>query len=330
MIATFLANLTSPQLLFFFLGAAAVAARSDLDIPNQIAKFLSLYLLFAIGFKGGVALAEASFGMHVMLTLGAAMVLSALVPLYSFFFIYKKLGVTNAAAVAATYGSVSAVTFVTAIGYLDQQGVEWGGHMVAAMALMESPAIIVGLLLYRKMATGDDALSGSFSWGHLLREACFNSSVFLILGSMLIGLISGPAGMSQVSGFIVDLFPGILCLFLLDMGIVAARRLRDLSNGSGEDALPWTFMVAAAVLLPLLNAVVALIMTSALGLNEGDAFLLLVLAASASYIAVPAAMRMVLPEANPGTYLPMSLAMTFPFNLLVGLPLYHAMVRAIA
>ncbi|MCX2979685.1 sodium-dependent bicarbonate transport family permease [Halieaceae bacterium IMCC14734] len=321
---TFLSNLSSPPLLFFFLGALAVAARSDLEIPNQIAKFLSLYLLFAIGFKGGVALAVAPFDTQIVLTLGAAMVLSAVVPLYTFMFLRNRIPIADAAAIAATYGSVSAVTFVTATSYLDVSGISWGGHMVAAMALMESPAIIVGLLLYRKYALTDGDDDDSFSWSQLLREACLNGSIFLIVGSLIIGWITGPAGMSQISSFIQDLFLGVLCLFLLDMGIVAARRIKDLRN-AGSKAM--SILITMALVLPLLNAMLGLGIASALDLDEGDALLLIVLAASASYIAVPAAMRLVLPQANPGSYLPMSLAITFPLNILVGIPLYHALVR---
>ena len=326
MIETFVSNLSSPPLLFFFLGALAVAARSDLEIPNQIAKFLSLYLLFAIGFKGGVALAVAPFDTQIVLTLGAAMVLSAGVPLYTFMFLRKRIPIADAAAIAATYGSVSAVTFVTATGYLDVSGISWGGHMVAAMALMESPAIIVGLLLYRKYALtdGDGGDNDNFSWSQLLREACLNGSIFLIVGSLIIGWITGPAGMTQISSLIQDLFLGVLCLFLLDMGIVAARRFKDLRN-AGSKAM--SILITMALVLPLINAMLGLGIANALDLNEGDALLLIVLAASASYIAVPAAMRLVLPQANPGSYLPMSLAITFPLNILVGIPLYHALVR---
>lgn len=327
MTSAFVSNLTSPPLLFFFLGALAVVVRSDLDIPNQIAKFLSLYLLFAIGFKGGVALANSHIDAEVLLTLLAATALSAAVPVYTFFLLRKHLSNADAAAIAATYGSVSAVTFVTAAGYLYMLGIAWGGHMVAAMALMESPAIIVSLLLYQKYAIGTNSdAADDFSWRQLLREACLNGSVFLIIGSMLIGWISGPAGMRQVSGFVEGLFLGIL--FLLDMGLVAARRLLDFGRSGAELTRKTArLMVVSSIVMPLFNALLALGLAGLLGLGEGDALLLLVLAASASYIAVPAAMRLVLPEANPGTYLPMSLAMTFPFNLLVGIPAYHALVR---
>ncbi len=327
----FLANLSSPPLLFFFLGAAAALFRSDLEIPTQVAKFLSLYLLLAIGYKGGVALAESPASDAMFGTLLAAVALSAIVPLYTFHLLRRRFAVADAAAIAATYGSVSAVTFVTCTSYLDAAGVAWSGYMVAAMALMESPAIIVGLLLYRAARNGDGAGKGGIAWRDLLREACLNGSVFLILGSMLIGWITGSQGMAQVKPFVGELFVGMLCLFLLDMGIVAARRLLELRERAatqaarGAVAIPW--LVAFGLVLPLLNATVAGGLALQLGLAEGDALLLTILGASASYIAVPAALRLALPEANPGTYLPMSLALTFPFNLLVGIPFYHLLLQ---
>ena len=321
----FLDNLSSPPLLFFFLGMLAVLVRSDLDIPAQIAKFMSLYLLFAIGFKGGVALNESNMYAEVWLSMGAAVLLSAVVPVYSFFILRRKLSAADAAATAATYGSVSAVTFITATIYLTNQGVDWNGHMVAAMALMESPAIILGLLLYSRSRGKTKEPSKPHNWGELLHEACLNSSVFLILGSMIIGWVSGSAGMEQLSPLVKDLFMGVLCLFLLDMGIVAARRLRDLRQSAEQRAgpVPIVYMVCMALLFPVINAAFALALGTALQLTLGDLVLLTVLAASASYIAVPAAMRLALPEANPSVYLPMSLAITFPANLLLGIPLYH-------
>ena len=327
--SVFLSNLSSPPLLFFFLGVVAVAVRSDLEIPAQVAKALSLYLLFAIGFKGGVALAESSIDIGVMLTLLAAIALSALIPVYTFFLLRKRVPVADAAAIAATYGSVSAVTFVTAAGYLDMQGVDWSGYLVAAMALMESPAIIVGILLYNQFAKKDDASDAPLSWKQLLNEALFNGSVLLITGSMFIGWISGSAGMDQVEPLVKGLFLGLLCLFLLDMGIVAARRFKDFSQTMAGKATgrPFRLMVVAALGMPLANAMIGLFVAALLGLGEGNALLFMVLVASGSYIAVPAAMRLALPEANPGTYLTMSLAITFPFNLLIGIPTYHAMIR---
>lgn len=334
MISVFLSNLSSPPLLFFFLGGAAVLARSDLEIPGQVAKFLSLYLLFAIGFKGGVALSESDIDSTVLFTLLSAMALSALIPLFTFALLQRYLPLADAAAIAATYGSVSAVTFVTAAGYLDMQGVEWSGYLVAAMALMESPAIIVGILLYnhygnKQGGNKQGASQNSFSWKQLLSEALFNGSVFLIMGSMLAGWISGTEGMRQVEPLVKDLFLGVLCLFLLDMGIVAARRLRDLQQSRdgrlGGKAI--RVMLLAGLLLPAVNASLGLGVAWLLGLTEGNALLFIVLAASASYIAVPAAMRLALPEANPASYLTMSLAITFPLNLLIGIPTYHALVR---
>lgn len=326
----FLANLGSPPLLFFFLGVAAAFLRSDLEIPTQVAKFLSVYLLFAIGFKGGVALAESPLDARVGLGLLAAVALAACVPVYVFLLLRRRLAAADAAAIAATYGSVSAVTFVTATAYLGSLGVPWGGHLVAAMALMESPAIIIGILLYRLHAVRDpgDASTDAIDWRELLRESCLNGSVFLIVGSMLIGWITGPKGMTQVSAFIVAPFIGMLCLFLLDMGLVAAHRIMDLRKAR-EGAIPWSTLVGFALALPLVNAAIGGSLAILFRMPEGDALLLTILAASASYIAVPAAMRLALPEANPSLYLPMALAITFPFNLLVGIPLYHLVIRIV-
>lgn len=318
----FLTNLSSPPLLFFFLGAAASLVRSDLEMPTQVAKFLSLYLLLAIGFKGGVALSETELDATVVGTLLAAILLASLIPLYVFQVVRRRLPVADAAAVAATYGSISAVTFVACTSYLDANGTGWSGYLVASMALMESPAIIVGILLFRMYRGREGAVTG-FQWRELFRESCLNGSVLLIVGSLLIGWVTGERGMSQVKPLVKDLFVGVLCLFLLDMGIVAARRLRDLV-GSGTTTI---YLVGSALILPLVNATIAALIAWQLGLSEGDALLLTILGASASYIAVPAAMRLALPESNPSIYLPMSLAVTFPFNLLVGIPLYHQALR---
>jgi hypothetical protein len=326
----FLANLSSPPLLFFFLGAAAAFLRSDLEIPTQVAKFLSLYLLLAIGFKGGVALAESPLDGSVWLTLGSALVLAAIVPLVVFALLYKRMQIADAAAVAATYGSISAVTFVTCISYLDASGIAWSGHLVAAMALMESPAIIIGILLYRLSQRQDSDQKTTIDWRELGREACLNGSVLLIVGSLVIGFISGADGKAQLAAFTNDIFLGMLCLFLLDMGIVAARRLQEVSEGSSRRSFGAGSMALWGVSFALINAVLGGSLALLLGLSEGDALLLTVLGASASYIAVPAAMRLALPEANPSIFLPMSLAITFPFNLLIGIPLYHQILRWLA
>ncbi len=301
--------------------------RSDLEIPTQIAKFLSLYLLLAIGFKGGVALAESPLDSSVWLTLGAALLLASVVPLVVFFMIRKRMAVADAAAVAATYGSISAVTFVTCISYLEASGIAWSGHLVAAMALMESPAIIIGILLYRLHQRRNSDDSSAIDWRELGREACLNGSVLLIVGSLVIGFISGADGKVQLVSFTNDIFLGMLCLFLLDMGIVAARRLQEVGDVASDRSFGATKMALWGIVFALVNGVLGGSLALLLGLSEGDALLLTVLGASASYIAVPAAMRLALPEANPSIFLPMSLAITFPFNLLVGIPLYHQVIR---
>ncbi len=321
----FLTNLTSPPLLFFLLGVAAVLVRSDLDIPDQVAKFLSLYLLFAIGFKGGVAIAESDLNLIVARDLLLATALSALMPLYVFQLLRKHFSVADAAAAAATYGSISAVTFVTATSYLDAVQVSWSGYMVASMALMESPAIIVGLIVYYRTASAGDT-GRDTNLREILHESTTNGSVFLIVGSLIIGWLVGPQGYAQVKVFVQELFVGVLCLFLLDMGLVAARRVQDISGGRQMIGrlLLW------GLLLPVINAALALALVTALNISVGDGVLLVVLAASASYIAVPAAMRLALPEANPSIYLSMSLGITFPFNLIIGIPLYHQLLAWLA
>ena len=316
----FISNLRNPPVLFFFLGIAAVLCRSDLEIPNPITKALSLYLLFAIGFKGGHALNQSGLDSEVIIALVVAILLAAIVPLYAYWILRRRLGVADAAAIAATYGSISAVTFITASAYLEKLGVDYSGYLVAAMALMESPAIIIGVMLYRRYREDSPADAEGTDWGELFRDAFFNGSVFLILGSMIIGAISGEKGMEAVKPFTTELFTGVLCLFLLDMGLVAARRLSDLLKGG------W-FLSGFALLLPLVNAALAVICAWLIGMSEGNALMLIVLAASASYIAVPAAMRLAIPEANPSLYVPMSLAITFPLNITIGIPLYHMVVK---
>lgn len=310
------ANLLTPPILFFALGFAATLARSDLEIPAQVSKTLSLFLLAAIGFKGGVSLAESGLTVSVSATLLAAVAASAIVPLWTFFALRPLLGSTDAAAVAATYGSVSAVTFITASAFLTSQNIPFSGHMVAAMALMESPAIVIGVLLARRF--GQNSAAG-INWSHLARDAFLNGSVVLLLGSLAIGYACGPVGGASFMPFIKTLFPGLLAFFLLDMGLVAAKRLGDLR----EVGLP---SAAFALLAPPVNAALGLGLATLLGLGHGDALLLVILCASASYIAVPAALRIALPEANPGLYVTLSLAVTFPLNIVFGLPLYHSAV----
>lgn len=309
-----IANLLNPAVLFFFLGMLAVWLRSDLDFPAPIPKLISLYLLLAIGFKGGVELNKSGVTGQVALTLGAALFMAVLVPLLAYTLLRRRLDTLNAAAVAAAYGSVSAVTFLSALAFLGTMQVPSSGWMVAALALMESPAIVIGVLLAR--AKGQ---SGGGSWQEVGREAFFNGSVFLLVGSLVIGFLTGPSGGEALAPFTGGLFKGVLCLFLLEMGIMSARRLAE-SRELGF------FHVGFAVVFPMLAASLGLAAAYGLQLGRGDALLFCVLCASASYIAVPAALRLALPAASPGIYVPMALAITFPFNVVVGLPLYYGTI----
>ncbi|HCF24504.1 MULTISPECIES: sodium-dependent bicarbonate transport family permease [unclassified Novosphingobium] len=304
-------TLLSPVILFFVLGALAAAARSDLSVPEPLAKSLSLYLMAAIGLKGGVQVSQAGFTPQLLQVSAAGMALSFALPLMAFALLrgFARLDRLNAGAVAAHYGSVSIVTFVTASDALTRSGIAPAGYMVAVMALMETPAVITGLLLAR----GSGTLSRG-QRGKLLREVLLNGSVVLLLGSFLIGLAIGKTRFEPIAPVFVTGFTGLLCLFLLDMGLIAMRRLRE------SRALNWR-MAALGIALPLVNGAIGLGVAALLGLDPGTGAALAMLAASASYIAVPAAVRLALPDADPGIYLSMSLAVTFPFNILLGIPL---------
>ncbi len=308
-----LSNILNPPVLFFFLGMLAVFVKSDLEVPPPIPKLFSLYLLFAIGFKGGVELAKSGINQEVVLAMLAAMFMACLVPIYTFFILKIRLDSYNAAAIAATYGSISAVTFITAGSFLQQLGIEFDGYMVAALALMESPAIIVGLILVNLFTAEEE--EKEFVWSEVLREAFLNGSVFLLVGSLLIGVLTGEHGWEVLSPFTQDMFYGVLAFFLLDMGLVAAKRIKDLEKTG-------VFLIAFAIMVPILNAAIALGIAKLIDMSQGDALLFAVLCASASYIAVPAAMRLTVPEANPSFYISTALAVTFPFNIIVGIPLY--------
>ncbi len=295
---------------------------TDLEIPAPLPKLFSLYLLLSIGFKGGVELQHSGLGGNVVLTISAAVVMSVLVPIYCFFLLRSKFDVFNSAAIAAAYGSISAVTFITAESFLKVLNIQSDGFMVAALALMESPAIIVGLLLV-KLAARDRRSDVNAGWGALLHEAFLNSSVYLLIGSLIIGFLVAffnPSGVEKMEPFTGRLFYGVLCFFLLDMGIIAAQRLGDLRRAGA-------FLTGFALLMPLLNAGIGLGIAVFLGLSQGNALLFMVLCASASYIAVPAAMRMTVPEANPSLYISSSLGITFPFNIIFGIPLYMALIQ---
>ncbi|BAY19446.1 hypothetical protein NIES21_53080 [Anabaenopsis circularis NIES-21] len=317
-----LSNILNPPVLFFFLGMLAIFLKSDLEIPQPLPKLFSLYLLLAIGFKGGYEITQSGINTEIALTLLSAILMASAVPVYSFFILKLKLDAYNAAAIAATYGSISAVTFITAQSFLKILNISSGGHMVAALALMESPAIIVGILLVRLFAPNQENKKGEFAWGEVLREAFLNGSVFLLIGSVIIGTLTGERGWEKLHPFTQDIFYGVLAFFLLDMGMVAARRIKDMRKTG-------SFLIAFAILMPVANAIVGIILAKLIGMSAGNSLLFAVLCASASYIAVPAAMRMTVPEANPSLYVSMALALTFPFNIIIGIPLYFNIIKAI-
>jgi len=308
-------NLTNPTLLFFVLGVVAALLKSDLEIPPTSAKFISLYLLFSIGFKGGMELSHSGFNKEVWETLGIAILLSLIVPIYTYFILRRKLDVYNAGAIAATYGSVSAVTFVTACSFLADKNIAFGGHMVACMALMESPAIIIGMILIRKFSK-DNLQTNHQSLSHIIKEAFSNGSVLMILGSLIIGIVADEKQAEGIKPFTSDIFKGFLAVFLLDMGITATKRIKAFTKGG-------LFLTLFGLIIPVVNAFLAILLSHSFGLSEGNSFLLAILASSASYIAVPAALRLAVPQADPGYYIPMALAITFPFNIVVGMPLYY-------
>lgn len=314
--------LLSAPILFFGLGALIAFAGSRLPFPDGFGKGLAAYLLVAIGLKGGAALAGVPF-LSVLPLLAVATAISFAMPVLAFGLLRGPCGLdrVNSAAIAAHYGSVSLVTFVAATKMLETNGIGYGGYMVAALALMEGPAIITGLLLAGR--AGTNSANGHGGGGNLaivLREAACNGSVLLLTGSLLIGLIIGAQGMAKLSGLFLIPWDGVLCLFLLDMGYLAASRMRQAAALNMR-------LVAFGVVMPLLGSVIGFAAATSLGLELGDTVLLVTLCASASYIAVPAAIRNVLPDADPGLALPLALAITFPFNILIGIPFYLEMCR---
>ena len=316
-------SLLDPALLFFVFGLAAGALRSNLEIPAPISRFLSLYLLMALGLKGGFALAKSGLTAEVSLSLGAAVLLAVAVPALGYALLRRFLNGFDAAAIAATYGSVSAVTFITAVQYLDTHGIAYGGHMAAAMALMESPAIIMAVLL-ANVARRNSASPGSTPTAlpKLMHESLTDGAQLLLIGAMAVGLLSGASGEAAMKPFAGDLFKGMLAFFLLDMGLLAARNMGSLRGQPSG-------LLAYALLAPLAHAALALGLGTALSLSVGNTTLLMVLAASASYIAVPAVIRHAIPEANPSLYFGMSLGLTFPLNILLGIPLYAALAQRV-
>lgn len=313
--------LLDPAVLFFVLGVLAGFAKSNLEIPSQISRFLSLYLLMALGLKGGFALNQSGITLHISLVLGVAIFLAILIPIMTYILLSKRLNKLDAAAIAATYGSISAVTFITASNSLDQVGIQYGGYMAAAMALMESPAIILAIVLANKARASNQITSGhKTKIGNILHESFTDGGQILLLGSMLVGYFSGDAGHKMMAPFSIDLFKGILSFFLLDMGLQAARSFAQLKNTP-------KLTILYAVIAPFLHASLALAIAKLFGFELGETVLLMVLAASASYIAVPAVLKHALPEVKPALYMGMSLGITFPLNILIGIPMYTAFAK---
>lgn len=310
-------NLTNPALLFFVLGIIAVYLKSDLEIPPNSSKFISIYLLFAIGFKGGQELSHEPFTSEIAWSMLFGIFISLVIPLYTFFILKKKLSVFDAGAISAAYGSVSAVTFVTAVSYLESQQLMLHGHMVAIMALMESPAIIIGLLLI-SICNKDE--SEIIKKRTAIKHSFTNGSVLLIIGSLIIGYLANAKQADGIKPFTNDLFKGFLAIFLLDMGITSGRKLKAFFS------FGW-FPAIFAIAIPIINGSAIAIISSLVTEDIGNRFMFAILAASASYIAVPAAMKISVPKANPGLFLPMALAVTFPVNITIGMPIYFLLVQ---
>ena len=295
----------------------AVLLKSDLEIPAASSKFISMYLLFSIGFKGGQELAHSHFTAEIVYSLFLGTTVAALIPLYTFFILRRRMSISDSGAVAAAYGSVSAVTFVSAVSFLDAEKIKYGGHMVAVMALMESPAIIMGVILLKKY---DKGVESRKPLSETIKHAFTNGSVLLILGSLIIGWIADTKQAEDIKPFTSDIFKGFLAIFLLDMGMVTSRRLSTFRKYG------W-FATAFALVIPLLNGCAIAALSGLIMHDMGNRFIMAILAASASYIAVPAAMRLAAPRADPGLYIPMALGITFPFNITVGMPLYYLIVQ---
>ena len=305
-------NLTNPALLFFFLGIIAVQLKSDLKIPESSSKFISFYLLLSIGFKGGQELAHSDLDMSILYSLLFGVFLATIIPIYSYYILRRKFNVYNSGAIAAAYGSVSAVTFVTAISSLELEQIDFGGHMVAVMAPMEAPSIIVGVAL---ISIYDKEKTQKQEFSKLVKHSLTNGSVLLILGSLLVGFLANDAQAEGITPFTTDIFKGFLAVFLLEMGITSGRELSAFAKKGG-------FALLFAIVVPIINGCTVAAFTGTFSDSVGNRLLFAILAASASYIAVPAAMRLAAPKANPSLYLPMALAITFPFNITLGMPLY--------
>lgn len=302
-----ISNFLSPPILFFFIGIIANFLKSELEISQQIAKFLSLYLLISIGIHGGYELSKSPLNFYVLKVLFLAIFMGIFVLTYLFFLIKNFVDIHNSVAISATYGSISAVTFITASSFLQELGQTFNGSLIAAMALMESPAIIIAILIYQFHLKENK----NYFQIQAIREAFLNPSVYLLITTLIIGIIVGEKGYKSIEPFFGNLFRGMLCLFLLDMGILTARRLSELKKLG----------------IILIISSIGIILSKLFSLNKNDAFMFVILCASASHIAVPTAMRLSVPKANPSIYLTMSLTLTFPFNIIFGIPLYYSIIN---
>jgi uncharacterized protein len=309
-------NLTNPALLFFLLGLIAVALKSDLQIPPNSSKFISLYLLFSIGFKGGQELAHSTFNMQIVWCVLFGIVMAITIPFYTFFILKRKLNIYDSGAIAAAYGSVSAVTFVTALSFLEMQNIPYNGYMVAVMALMEAPAIIVGVFLVQFYNPNKTKIQ-IFD---MIKHSFTNGSVLLIIGSLIIGLLASDQQALGIKPFTTDLFKGFLAIFLLDMGISSGKKINSLISKG------W-FPILFAIIIPIVNGVIVAFFSKFICIETGNRLLMATLAASASYIAVPAAVKIAIPKANPGIFVPMALAITFPVNITLGLPIFYSIIK---
>ena len=332
MLSSAASNLLDPAVLFFVLGTAIGLLRSNLEIPPAIAKFLTLYLLMALGLKGGAALAAGGLPAEGVLAIGAAMVMATLVPAYGFFILSRRINPFDSAAVAATYGSISAVTFITTQQFLSVKGIDFGGYMTVAMVLMETPAILMAVILatavrarqavrHSSSEHDDDEVFKPLSVREVLQEALTDGAQLLLIGSLIIGYLSGTDGKTEMLPFTSGIFKGMLAFFLLEMGLLVGKQISEGQAKIDKELFVFAF------LSPPINASIALVAAYVIGLNVGDAVLLAVLSSSASYIVVPAVVRYAIPEARPGVYFTMALGLTFPFNILVGIPLYYGVAR---
>lgn len=314
-----LQNLLDPAVLFFFLGCTIALLRSNLEIPPALTSFFSLYLLLSLGFKGGVSLAENPIEAQMIITIVAGMLLAVAIPALAFLYLKRRFSYFDAAAIAAAYGSVSAVTFITATQFLERNGIAFNGYMTVVMVLMETPAILMAIALAhyaRKKSNPDQAPT---SWSHVLREAITDGPHLLLIGSLVIGILVNTDGEAVMQPFTGELFKGFLAFFLLEMGMSVVRKGRELTTQLRS-------LAVFGIGMPVISAFIACIVVILTGMNTGNGVLLMTLAASASYIVVPAIARHSIPEANPSLYFGAALIITFPFNIVIGIPLYHTIL----